>query len=83
MMPQTSPPVHSAAAALSSAVRHVHLAARIGEPVDRPWTGVQVILPPGMALPDVEGAIRAVAAAEIGRMREFRSELIRGEHAVC
>jgi len=36
-----------------------------------------------MALPDVEGAIRAVAAAEIGRMREFRSELIRGEHAVC
>ncbi len=62
---------------------YVHLAARIGEPVDRPWTGVQVILPPGVMLGDVEAAIRAVVGAEIGRMREFRSELIRGEHPVC
>ena len=62
---------------------YVHLAARIGEPVDRPWTGVQVILPPRLMLGDVEPAIRAVVDAEIGRMREFRSELIRGEHPVC
>jgi S-adenosylmethionine synthetase len=62
---------------------YVHLAARIGEPVDRPWTGVQVILPPGMALPDVADAIRLVVAAEIARMRQFRAELIRGEHPVC
>ena len=62
---------------------YVHLAARIGEPVDRPWTGVQVILSPGMVLADVEGAIRAVVDAEIARMREFRSELIRGQYPVC
>jgi S-adenosylmethionine synthetase len=62
---------------------YVHLAARIGEPVDRPWIGVQVILSPGILLGDVDGAIRAVVDEEIGRMREFRSELIRGEHPVC
>jgi len=62
---------------------YVHLAARIGEPVDRPWTGVQLILPPGMRLEDVEGRIRAVVDAEIARMPEFRGELIRGEHPVC
>jgi S-adenosylmethionine synthetase len=62
---------------------YVHLAARIGEPVDRPWTGVQVILPPGVTLGDVEASIRDVVDAEISRMREFRAELIRGEHPVC
>jgi S-adenosylmethionine synthetase len=62
---------------------HVHLASRIGEPVDRPWTGVQVILPAGGALADVEGAIREVVEAEIDRLPEFRSELVRGVHPVC
>jgi S-adenosylmethionine synthetase len=61
----------------------VHLAARIGEPVDHPWTGVQVILPASLRLADVDGAIRAVVEAEIARMPAFRSELIRGEHPVC
>jgi S-adenosylmethionine synthetase len=61
----------------------VHLAARIGEPVDRPWTGVQVILPAGIGLGDVEAAIADVVEAEMGRMPEFRAELIRGEHPVC
>jgi S-adenosylmethionine synthetase len=62
---------------------YVHLAARIGEPVDRPWTGVQVILPAGIGLGDVEAAISDVVEVEIGRMPEFRAELIRGEHPVC
>jgi S-adenosylmethionine synthetase len=62
---------------------HVHLAARIGEPVDRPWTGVQVILPKGMEVGDVEGAVAALVEAELGRMPEFRAELIRGAHPVC
>jgi S-adenosylmethionine synthetase len=62
---------------------YVHLAARIGEAVDRPWTGVQVILPPGIGLGDVEAAISDVVETEIGRMPEFRAELIRGEHPVC
>jgi S-adenosylmethionine synthetase len=62
---------------------HVHLAARIGERVDSPWTGVQVMLPAGMALGDVERPIREVVGAELGRMPLFRTELILGQHEVC
>lgn len=62
---------------------HVHLAARIGDPVDRPWIGVQLILTSGLTLSDVEPAVRTAIDAELARMREFRAELIRGEHPVC
>lgn len=62
---------------------YVHLAARIGEPVDRPWTGVQLVLSPGTARADVEPIIREVVESEVGRLPAFRDELIRGEHAVC
>jgi S-adenosylmethionine synthetase len=62
---------------------YVHLAARIGEPVDRPWTGVQLVLPAGLTLGDVEPTVSEVIAAELARMAEFRAELVRGEHAVC
>lgn len=62
---------------------YVHLSARIGEDVGRPWIGVQVILPAGMTLPDVEATIRDVVEAEISRLPEFRSEMIRGKHPVC
>jgi S-adenosylmethionine synthetase len=61
----------------------LHLASRIGEPVDRPWTGVQVILPDGCALSDVDGAIREVVEVEIDRLPQFHSELIRGAHPIC
>ncbi|MBI4872818.1 MAG: hypothetical protein HY814_14795, partial [Candidatus Riflebacteria bacterium] len=50
---------------------YVHLAARIGEPVDQPWTSVQVVLPEGTGLADVEKAIREVVEAEPLRMPEF------------
>ena len=62
---------------------YVHLVVRIGEPVDRPWTGVQVRLPPGTALEEVEREIREATDAELARMPAFRAELIRGEHPVC
>ena len=62
---------------------YVHMVVRIGEPVDRPWTGVQVVLPAGAALGDVEREIRQVAEAELARLPAFRGELIRGEHPVC
>ncbi len=61
----------------------VHLAARIGEPVDRPWTGVQVICPRGLALADVERPMREVIEAEVERLPQFRAELIEGRHPVC
>jgi S-adenosylmethionine synthetase len=60
----------------------VHLAVRIGEPVDRPWTGVQVLLPAGSTLGDVENDIRNIVEAELARMPDFQSELMRGVHAV-
>ncbi|HUM16369.1 MAG TPA: methionine adenosyltransferase [Candidatus Nitrosotalea sp.] len=62
---------------------YVHMVARIGEPVDRPWTGVQVRLLPGTVLQDVEGEIRGVVEAELGRLPAFRAELVRGAHPVC
>ena len=62
---------------------YVHLMARIGEPVDRPWAAVQVILPRGMTLADVEPAIREVMETEIAALPAFRDALLRGEHRVC
>lgn len=62
---------------------YVHLAARIGEPIDRPWAGVQVILPARLTLCDVEPAIRDAVESELARLPEFREELVRGVHPVC
>jgi len=62
---------------------YVHLAARIGSRVDRPWTGVQVVLPSGGALGDYEPAIHDVIERELADMSEFRAALIRGAHPVC
>jgi protein-L-isoaspartate(D-aspartate) O-methyltransferase len=62
---------------------YVHLAARIGDPIDRPWTGVQVVLEDGMALADIEPAIRQRVQAELEQMPNFRARLARGEFSVC
>ncbi|MBI2492814.1 MAG: methionine adenosyltransferase [Candidatus Rokubacteria bacterium] len=62
---------------------YVHLAVRIGEPVDRPWTGVQLILPDGMSLSDVAASVREVVQTELARLPEFRAELARGQYPVC
>jgi S-adenosylmethionine synthetase len=62
---------------------YVHLATRIGEPVDRPWTGVQLVLADGVALGDVERRVRDVVDAELARMQVFRSELVLGQYPVC
>ncbi len=61
----------------------MHLVVRIGEPVDRPWTGVQVRLPAGAELGEVEGEIHRVVEAELARLPAFRAALIRGAHPVC
>jgi len=62
---------------------YVHLAARIGEPVDRPWVGVQVMLEDGVALADVEATIKQTVEAEMERLPEFRAGLGRGDYSVC
>jgi S-adenosylmethionine synthetase len=62
---------------------YVHLAVRIGEPVGRPWTGVQVRLAEGVVLADVERTICHVVESELERLPEFQSELMRGMYPVC
>jgi S-adenosylmethionine synthetase len=61
---------------------YVHLMARIGDSVDDPWTGVQVILPASLALHEVESRIRSVVEQEIARLPAFREELVNGEHPI-
>jgi S-adenosylmethionine synthetase len=61
---------------------YVHLMARIGEPVDRPWAAVQVILPRGATLVDFEPVIREVVEGEVAGLPAFREKLPRGEYEV-
>jgi S-adenosylmethionine synthetase len=62
---------------------YVHLATRIGDPVDAPRVAVEVVLAAGATPGDVDASIREVVATEVARLPEFRQELVRGEHAVC
>lgn len=62
---------------------YVHLSTRIGEPVDRPRVGVQVVTSPGFDAREAEATIRQVAENEMRRLDAFRDELIRGKHPVC
>jgi S-adenosylmethionine synthetase len=62
---------------------YVYLAARIGEPVDQPWTAVQVVLPAGLSCADVRNRVAEVVGAELARMPQFCEELIRGVYPVC
>lgn len=61
---------------------YVHLATRIGDPIDRPWTGVQLVLAEGVRLGDVEAAVRETVARELERMSLLRSELLAGAYLV-
>jgi S-adenosylmethionine synthetase len=62
---------------------YVHLATRIGEPVDHPWVAVEIAPASGVAVKDVEPSIRELVAAELARLPRFRQELVEGRHAVC
>jgi S-adenosylmethionine synthetase len=73
--------IHAAGRGLAEV--YVHLVARIGEPVDRPWASVQVVLERGAVLADVEPVVRETLEAELARLPEFRARLSRGEFPVC
>jgi S-adenosylmethionine synthetase len=62
---------------------YVHLWARIGEPVDEPWVGVQLVPAPDLAFGDLEGAVRQVIEAELHRLPALRAELLQGAQPVC
>jgi S-adenosylmethionine synthetase len=61
---------------------YVHLATRIGEPVGRPWVGVQIVPGPRAEPRELEPEIRDVVETELARMSVFRSELLRGAYPV-
>jgi S-adenosylmethionine synthetase len=62
---------------------YVHLASRIGEPVARPWTGIQAVLPKDLSLSDIASSVRELVEGELARLDEFCAELARGEHPIC
>jgi S-adenosylmethionine synthetase len=62
---------------------YVHLAARIGQPVNRPWAAVQLVPGDGQDVGDVEGAIREVVERELAALGAFRAALARGDYRVC
>lgn len=62
---------------------YVHLATRIGTPVDQPWVGVQIVSADGISADDIRPMVRDVVEAELGRLPDFCAELIRGAHTVC
>jgi S-adenosylmethionine synthetase len=62
---------------------YVHLAARIGDPIDRPWVGVQLVPDEGVALADVETAVREAVLAQLEQLPTFRTRLARGDFPVC
>jgi S-adenosylmethionine synthetase len=62
---------------------YVHLATRIGTPVDQPWVGVQIVSSDGTSADDIRPMVRDVVEAELGRMPDFCAELIRGAYSVC
>jgi S-adenosylmethionine synthetase len=61
---------------------YVHLAARIGEPVDEPWVAVQVVLERGVALAEVEPAITGLLGSELERLPDFRRRLGLGDFSL-
>jgi len=62
---------------------YVTLSAHIGDPVDAPRAGVQLILAPGATVADVEPRIRDLVNRECANMPAFVRDLSTGRYAVC
>lgn len=63
---------------------YVWLGSQIGAPIDQPAMAfAQLILAPGIALADVQSAAASVIRCGLANMKEFTSQLIRGEWPVC
>lgn len=62
---------------------YVTLSAHIGDPVDAPRAGVQLILAAGATVADVEARIRDLVHRECADMPAFVRDLGAGRYAVC
>ncbi len=59
---------------------YVWLCSQIGQPIDQPLiASVQLILQPGVALAEVEPAVKAMIEQELAMMDNFTARLTRGE----
>jgi S-adenosylmethionine synthetase len=59
---------------------YVWLCSQIGQPIDRPLiASAQLILPPDVALAEVEPAVKDVVEQELATMADFTARLARGE----
>lgn len=59
---------------------YVWLCSQIGQPIDRPLiASAQVILEPGVGLPEVEADVRQIIDDELARINSFTERLARGE----
>lgn len=62
----------------------VSLVSRIGWPLDQPWlASARLRLEPGVGLPEVEGAVRALLEDRLDGVHLFCERLVRGELPVC
>ena len=59
---------------------YVWLCSQIGQPIDRPLiASAQLILPPDVALAEVEPTVKDVVEQELATMADFTARLARGE----
>jgi S-adenosylmethionine synthetase len=59
---------------------YVWLGSQIGQPIDRPLiASVQLILPPGVGLAEVEPTVKDIIEQELATMDDFTTRLARGE----
>jgi S-adenosylmethionine synthetase len=59
---------------------YVWLCAQIGQPIHAPWLAAsQVILQPGVRLPDVQPSLETIIEQELAGISNFTKRLARGE----
>jgi S-adenosylmethionine synthetase len=62
----------------------VWLCSRIGRPLDDPWSAsVELVLTPGVNLPDVAPGVRELVGKELREVDRFIERLCRGEFPIC
>lgn len=61
----------------------VTLSSHIGDPVDAPRVGVQVVLVPEATVADIEPRVHEIVAGELSDLPAFIDALSRGRYAVC
>lgn len=62
---------------------YVHLASRIGDPVERPWSAIQIVPAQAVESADLQPVIDEIVERELEHLPEFQRALMEGEYEVC